>query len=289
MADGIPMVSLVIVGYQMTAQLRRTLISLAPPYQQLDGTGPVEVIVVDNGSDPAPTLADLAVEGLDIRLHHQAMPTHSPVPALNFGLSLARGEIIAGIIDGARLATPGLIAAGVRGCALHPRAVVASYNYHLGFKPQNQSLHEGYGETVEAGLLAGIGWPADGYRLFEIATPEVGGGWPGPLLESNALFMRRGLWAELGGYDPGFTSPGGGAANPDLFRRACEWPGNQLIKIRGEATFHQFHGGRVTNAPDTQALKVSGTEYSRLRGRPLALVRQKGWLFDPQTGEVVPE
>ena len=289
MSEAGPAVSLVIVSYRMTRQLRRTLLSLAPPYQQLEGIGSVEVIVVDNGSDPTPTTDDLAVDGLDVTLHHWQNPTHSPVPAMNFGLSQARAPIIAAMIDGARMATPALIAAGVKGCALHAQAVVATYNYHLGPKPQNQSVHEGYDSAVEDALLQRIGWPDHGYRLFEIGVPEVGEGWPGPLLESNALFMHRAMWDRVGGYDAGFVSIGGGAANPDVFRRACELPGAQLIKVAGEGTFHQIHGGTVTNALDQKALRAAGIEYRRIRGRPLALVRQRGWLFDPRTGVVTAE
>ncbi|MEJ0015584.1 MAG: glycosyltransferase family A protein [Acetobacteraceae bacterium] len=275
----------------MTRQLRRTLLSLAPPHQRLEGIGPVEVIVIDNGSDPPPTPADLGVDalaaaGLAVSLHLWPCPSRSPVAAMNFGLSLARGDVIAAMIDGARMASPGLIAAGVRGCALHPRAVVATYNYHLGSRPQHQSVPEGYDSEAEDALLAGIGWPGDGYRLFEIGVPGTGAGWPGPLVESNALFMRRALWDALGGYDVRFTSPGGGAANPDLFRRACELPGAQLIKVTHEATFHQVHGGTIANMTDREALRQLLFEYARIRHRKLAPVATPGWLLDGRSGTV---
>lgn len=279
-----PVVSLVIGCYRMTSQLRRTLRSLAPPHQRLDGIGPVEVIVVDNGSDPAPTLADLAVEGLDVQVHHWPNPTVSPVAAMNFGLSLARAPVIAAMIDGARMATPGLVAAGVAGCAAHPMAVVATYNYHLGAKPQQESVAEGHDSAVEAALLDGIGWPADGYRLFDIGVPGNGEGMPGPLIESNALFMNRGMWDRLGGYDSRFRSAGGGAANPDLFRRACDLPGAQLIKVVSEATFHQYHGGTIANMQDRAPLRTLLLEYARIRHRKLAPVTLPGWRLDGRTG-----
>ena len=281
-----PAVSLVIGSYRMTRQLRRTLLSLAPAHQRLEGIGPIEVIVVDNGSDPAPTADDLAVDGLDVTLHHWPNPTHSPVPAMNFGLSQARAPVIAAMIDGARMATPGLVAAGVKGCALHSQAVVATYNYHLGPKPQQHSIHEGYDAAVEEALLRAIAWPEDGYRLFDIGVPGNGEGFPGPLIESNALFMRREMWDALGGYDVRFAGPGGGAANPDLFRRACEWPGAQLIKVVNEATFHQIHGGTITNMQSREALRGLLLEYARLRRRKLAPVTEPGWLLDGRTGQV---
>ncbi|GAB4069439.1 glycosyltransferase [Ancylobacter sonchi] len=278
-----PEISLVLVSYNMTAQLRRTLMSLAPAYQRNCPPGRCEVIVVDNGSAVAPTLEEIATPGLDITLHAWRDAPHSPVPALNFGIAQATAPIIAVWIDAARLATPGLIEAYLRACRLHPNPVVASYNYHLGAKPQYHSVAEGYDEATEAELLASIDWPNDGYRLFDISVLEVGQSWPGPMLESNALCLPRASWKALGGYEARFSSPGGGAANPDMFSRACALPDVQLIKIANEGTFHQVHGGIATNATDHAIFRKLALEYMKIRKKPLAPVRQPGWLFDPRT------
>ena len=279
--------SLVIVCYDMTPQLRRTLISLAPAHQHGCPTGRLEVIVVDNGSPVPPGEDDVAVPGLAVALHRFPAPTASPVAAANFGLSLARAPVVGMWIDGARLASPGLVDACLRAARLHPRPVVAPCNHHLGSAPQWRSLREGYDAAAEARLLAGIGWPASAERLFEIGVPELGIDCLGPMIESNSLFLTRAMWEELGGFDPAFASPGGGAANHDVFVRALEAPGTQLIRIAGEATFHQVHGGVATNAENGAVQARIAIEYIQLRRRKLRAVRQLGWVFDARAVEPV--
>jgi hypothetical protein len=111
----------------------------------------------------------------------------------------------------------------------------------------------------------------------------------GPILESNALFLPRGLWNELGGYDEAFVEPGGGVVNPDTLSRACALPGTQLIRVVGEGTFHQIHGGLSTSSARGAAdvAQTGSRTYFRLRGKPLTRVRTRGWLFDAKAGHVV--
>jgi hypothetical protein len=281
-----PEVSIVLVSYNMTPQLRRTLVSLSPGYQQGCPQGRCQVILIDNGSPVPPAAADMDVHGLSIGFHYWPDASPSPVAAVNFGISQARAPYVGVMIDAARLASPGLIDACVAACKLHPRPVVATYNHHLGKEPQQRAVRQGYDAAAEAQLLESIGWPADGYRLFDIAVPELGRLWPGPMLETNTLFMPRAMWDELGGYDPQFDSPGGGGANHDAFWRACSLPGAQLIKIAGEATFHQVHGGVATNALDERMHQRIGIEFIRIRKRRMAPVRDPGWLFDPRTRQI---
>jgi hypothetical protein len=131
-----------------------------------------------------------------------------------------------------------------------------------------EAAEAGYDQTVEDGLLADVDWEADGYRLFEIATlaGSSGRGWFGPMGESSALFLPATLWDELGGLDEAFDLPGGGLVNHDLYRRACEAPGTQLVVLLGEGTFHQFHGGAATSGRYTW--DEMHAQYERLRGRP---------------------
>ncbi|WP_439597764.1 glycosyltransferase family 2 protein [Falsiroseomonas sp.] len=281
-----PAVSIVLVSHEMGRELPRTLRSLAAPYQRGLPRGALEVIVVDNGSrqPPGPEM----VSGLDaaFRFLRQPSPTASPVAAINTGLAAARGALVGVWIDGARLASPGLVAACLAASRLHPRPVIATLNYQLGPLLQFDSARHGYDQAAEDLLLQGIGWPADGYRLFEIATSELRAGPEGPMLESNALFLPRALWAELGGYDPAFAEPGGGVVNPDTYLRACALPGVQQIRILGEGTFHQIHGGVSTSTPEAAmaALQEGSRLYLRRRGRPLRTMREPGWLFDARQG-----
>jgi hypothetical protein len=71
--------------------------------------------------------------------------------------------------------------------------------------------------------------------------------------------------------------------NHDAFWRACALPGAQLIRIGGEATFHQVHGGIATNAADDEMHRRIGIEFIQIRKRRMAPVRTPGWLFDSHT------
>lgn len=279
-----PELTIALVCWQMSREVPRTLLSLSRGFQRGMEDIDYEIIVVDNGSDRLPEAPAMEPKPQILRA---TVPSPSPVGAMNQALSQARGRLIGAWIDGARMASSGLLRAICGAAKLHARPVLAVPNWQLGPNRQAVSVHDGYCAEVEDRLLADAGWPDANVDLFSIAAPEMSH-IAGPMLESNALFLRADDWKALGGFDPAFSEAGGGAANPDVFQRALALPGAQLIRIAGEATFHQIHGGTTTAGRDraVMAVKQAAQRYSRLRGHPLRQVRDRGWIYDAATGTV---
>ena len=263
-----PLVSVIIISYNMAREVPRTVHSFLPPYQRGLEEGDVEVIVVENGS-PLPIPQDVVSSWPhQVRYVHIADAHPSPAKALNYGVALARADIVCPVIDGARMASPGLLAAGLKAVACSPRSFVATISFHLGEKLQQLAVKEGYNQDVEDALIESIEWPKNGYRLFEIAAP--GGSsrstWFGTISESNAPLMPKPLFKEFGGYDERFDIPGGGLVNLDFLSRIIEDETIDYFLVMGEATFHQFHGG-VTTSRHIQLKEADGettwTKYAR--------------------------
>ncbi len=255
--------SVVVVAYNMERELPKTLLSLSPSMQRDVDEDDYEIIVVDNGSTPP---VGVEAGGLATVLH-MVNPRPSPAAAINRGLASATGDLIGVMVDGARLVSPGILRGALMAARLHPRPIISTLGFHLGPKVQMQSVSEGYDRKAEDALLASSGWEEDGYRLFGVSAlaGSSADGWFLPMAESNALFMPRELWEELGGYDEAFSSPGGGLVNLDTYKRCSSLSQSQLIVLLGEGTFHQVHGGIATNAA-ASPWKAFHDEYVSIRG-----------------------
>ncbi|MEM9011020.1 MAG: glycosyltransferase [Pseudomonadota bacterium] len=261
-----PKLSVVVVAYNMARELPRTLRSLSAEMQRGIEEADYEIVVVDNGSTAPADLAACVRLAPNARVITLPPGRVSPCHAVNVGISAARARRIGVMIDGARMASPGLLAAAL-GALADESAVVGSHGYHLGQAVQSEAIKTGYDVIEEDALLAGSGWEEDGYRLFDIAVLSKSSGMGLEALpsESNALFLHRDRWQALNGYDERFRSPGGGLANLDMWKRACEHPGATVTMLLGEGTFHQIHGGATTSAASSRRAAFDD-EYQKLRG-----------------------
>ena len=119
-------VSVVVVAFGMARELPRTLATLDPAYQRGIGAGDYEVVLVDNGSPEPIRLEALPRFGGSLRLERLDPAPPSPARAANHGIALATGDLVGLIIDGARMASPGLLATARRAASLAERPVVTA-------------------------------------------------------------------------------------------------------------------------------------------------------------------
>jgi GT2 family glycosyltransferase len=201
-----PLVSVVVSTYNRPARLERLMASLRA--QQLARES-FEVIVVDNGSDPA-TGAVIAAEwarpGLQLRsVRHTA--TLGPAGGRNSGWRIARGRLVA-FIDDDCAADGEWLAAGLRAHALHPAAVVQGRT-----EPDPRDLHD------------------EGPLSRTVRVESLG-----PQYEACNIFYPRELLETLGGFDERFgVLPAG--EDTDLAWRAIE-RGAQTLFAQDAVVFH---------------------------------------------------
>jgi hypothetical protein len=278
--------SVIVVVYNMRRAAPRSIRSLLTPYQTGIDRDSYEVIVVENGSSKPLDKTEIEALSSNVQYHYLHDPPPSPAYAINYGVSLARGDILAVMIDGAHMVTPGVLHWGLVPFAFEPNPVVTAPRFFLGHESQVESVHKGYNEEQEDALLASIEWPQDGYRLFEISVPYRYDDFPGgpPKLfwfvrqfESNCLFIRKESYLAVGGCDERFDIPGGGCLMPDLYKELCEMTDASIVQLMGEASFHQLHGGistSSTRAGQKAQWAVYTRQYEKIRGKPFVISKK---------------
>lgn len=267
--------SVVVVFHDMRREAARTLHSLSRAYQEGIDDLTYEVIAVENGSPADRLLGEDLVTSFGpefryIDLGDDASPT--PATALNHGIRASAGAAVALMVDGAHVLSPGVLRHAATALRSHDRAVVAVQPWYLGPGQQGEAMRDGYDQAEEDALLERVGWPTHGYGLFEIAHFQGDRDWLDGLWESNCLIVPRALLEQVGGYDEGFDTPGGGYTNLDVYERLAAAPDVTLVTVLGEGSFHQVHGGTTTNQADPSERRERvfsyGQRYAELRGRP---------------------
>ena len=112
------------------------------------------------------------------------------------------------MIDGAHLITPGVLRFGMLGLSTYAPAIVTVKQWYLGPGQQPRMVAGGYDGEYEDRLLAEVGWPTDGYRLFEIGHFIGDRDWIDGDWESNCMFVPRELLEQVGAMDESFSVPG---------------------------------------------------------------------------------
>ena len=244
-----PLISVIIIAYNMPREIPRTVHSFLPPYQQDISFDDIEIIVMENGSN-TPIDPEVVSSWPDCVRYVQVQDSHpSPASALNQGVAISRGEWVCPVIDGARMITPGVFKAAHELIHAHDNPIIATMGYHLGHKVQQENVLDGYNQRAEDALLASIDWPHKPYDLFKISSLGLSalGSWLSPIAESNVLILKKAYYEAIGGFDEQFNIPGGGLVNLDFFKRCIEPEESQYIMLLGEGSFHQFHGGITTS------------------------------------------
>lgn len=268
-----PQLSVIVIIYNMERAAKRTLYSLCTDYQRDVQAADYEVIVMDNGSDVPMDEGFFAHLAGNFRYEYLADAPPSPVKAINRGFDLARGDMVAVMIDGARMVTPGIVAATISAGRAYTSPVVTTVGWLLGHEIQSRAIAKGvYDEQVEDQLLASIRWPEDGYRLYDISVVmgSNAGAWFGRMMETNYLALRTADWARIGYADERFDFPGGGLLSFDMYKEAVELKGSTFVMLLDDATFHQIHGGIASNSTHDDLLtnlRKWRKQYIAIRGQ----------------------
>jgi glycosyltransferase involved in cell wall biosynthesis len=245
-----PKVSVIVIAYQMPAQLENTLLSLTAEYQQGVSEQDYEVIVMENRSSD--NLPPEKVARLPDNFHYSLREESSatPVYAVNEAFTLCRAPYICLMIDGARMVSPGVIQTALMAYAISPEAIMAIPGYHLGTDEQHMVVGVEDQLASEQQLLASINWRENGYELFTISTFSGANhrGFLQPMMECNCVFASADNYEAIGHANTDFQYPGGGSINLHMFRSLGMLPETQYFIAPGEGSFHQYHGGVTTSS-----------------------------------------
>jgi len=276
-----PIISIIINFYNMRREAARTLYSLSTSYQRGVSADDYEIIAIDNGSTEPLDPDWVCSQGKNIHYLYYPLKHPSPCAAINHAVhTMARGKYVCICIDGARILSPGILFYMLAAIRAFPHSFTYTVGMHIGHEVQNKLVEKGYDQHQEDKLINTVDWQKNGYELFKISSFAYSSrqGFFGVMHESNCFALEKNTYQSMGGYNERFISKGGGICNHDLFNRAQQVKDIAPIRLLGEATFHQFHGGVATNVkldaahPYNEFCKeyknIYGTEYKLFYREP---------------------
>jgi glycosyltransferase involved in cell wall biosynthesis len=250
--------SVIVIGYKMSAQLLNTVYTLSSSYQREIAESDYEVIVVENSSSDNIDAEAVTALGGNIRFFRRDESSHTPVYAVNFAFQQCRGELIGLMIDGARMLSPGALSRALECWQQDANALVTVPGYHLGEQEQYHYTDPARARSDEDALLDSVHWRHDGYQLFSIATFSGANrrGYLQPIMECNCVFAAAGKFASIGYADERFQLRGGGSINLHMYRSLGTGADCNLYVLPGEGSFHQFHGGVTTSGYEDRQAEI---------------------------------
>lgn len=285
--------SIVVNFHNMRREAERTLHSLSRSYQLDINDLEYEILAIDNTSSEPIEVPDAGKMQCGFRYFPLRSESPSPCSAINAVAQEAQGEFLLCSIDGARIFSPGILGQAMSMARVYPHPFVHTVNMHLGKQLQYLAMQSGYDQAVEDAMLALSEWQSNGYKLFDISCfgGAANSGFFHTISESNTLFLRKTDWLELGGFNEHFVSKGGGYCNAEIFSRFMAASYLTPVRLLGEATFHQIHGGTVTNASEAERQLLFDSmkrEYETIVGRKRSNSKRSVVFFGQLRGPMSP-
>ena len=266
--------TILVVFFNGRREAERTLHSLTTKYQLDAVPGSYKVMVLDSGSTEPLDPERIKSFGKYFEYHYVETNYPSPAEALQKGLTFVDTPYVGISIDGARMLSPGIINGFFEILKIDKNPFVYTPRYYLGKYVQMDSVKRGYKKETEDLLLNSVNWKENGYHLFKISSIEQSEEYEYDALgESNLFFCSTKELRESEQLDKPYYSLGGGLMNLDCFLFFTSHKHIKTYCLVGEATFHQIHGGVVSNAKREESklpqyrkefFKINNSTYHRI-------------------------
>ena len=283
-----PRISVVVTHYRQPEGLRRVLAALDA---QRGVRGPVQIVVADDGSTPAPRVPE------HVALVSQPDEGFRASAARHLGAGCCRGEVLV-FLDADTVPEPDFLAVMQDAVTARPHTLAVGRRRYARFSDRAETTPD---DTVERGdpttgvvdrrvdsggdlpgsgapagltVLPDPAWPAQMYRDTDDLTDDSDGIWRGVL--SCAMAVSRRMYDTIGGFDPDFVGYGG--EDWDLGWRAVQ-AGARLRHVPEAVAWHdgpdwsgRGDDDRRTEQKNRETLRLAGTIASALT-RPAHVVQ----------------